>query len=100
MSYLWYEPENQDYDHSVAGNRYTRWHMWTSSSDEQWSGTAREHYCSLHQQGGNLVWADGHASYKLSVATSSLDWGLLDAGHHDSPWRPNPYHSCAPYIYP
>ena len=100
MGYLWYQPENLNSDHSGAGTQYTQWHMWTSSSGEQWSGTAREHYCNLHQQGGNLVWADGHASFKLSAQTSSLDWGLLDAGGHDSPWQPTLAHSCAPYTYP
>jgi prepilin-type N-terminal cleavage/methylation domain-containing protein/prepilin-type processing-associated H-X9-DG protein len=99
MSYLWYQPENVDADPSVAGHRYSRWHMWTSSDDQQWSGTKREHYCNLHQQGGNLIWADGHVSYKLSAKTSSLDWGLLDSSGGDSPWQPTLFHSSAPYTY-
>ena len=99
MCYLWYQPANVDADPSGAGHRYSRWHMWTSSDAQQWSGTKREHYCNLHQRGGNLIWADGHGSYKVNARTSSLDWGLLDSGGFDSPWQPSEFHSCAPYTY-
>jgi prepilin-type processing-associated H-X9-DG protein len=100
MSYLWYQPANVDADPSVAGHHYSRWHMWTSSDDQQWSGTRREHYCALHQRGGNLLWADGHVSYKLSAKTSSLDWGLVDSAGFDSPWQSTLAHSCDIYTFP
>ena len=99
MSYLWYQPENEDADPSVAGHRYSRWHMWTGSDGQQWSGTKREHYSNLHQRGGNLIFADGHASYRLNTRTSSLDWGLVDSAGFDSPWQPSEAHSCDPYSY-
>jgi prepilin-type N-terminal cleavage/methylation domain-containing protein/prepilin-type processing-associated H-X9-DG protein len=99
MSYLWYQPANIEADPSSASHQYSRWHMWTSSDAEQWSGTTREHYCNLHQRGGNLCWADGHVAYKLSAGTSSMDWGLVDAGGADSPWEPTLAHSCAAYTY-
>jgi prepilin-type N-terminal cleavage/methylation domain-containing protein/prepilin-type processing-associated H-X9-DG protein len=99
MSYLWYQPENLDKDPSAAGHQYTQWHMWTSSDAQQWSGTEREHYCNLHQQGGNLIWADGHVSYKLSAKTSSLDWGLLGSNGLDSPWVPSYANSSHVYLY-
>ena len=99
MGYLWYQPENVETDPSGAGHHYSRWHMWTSSDDQQWSGTKREHYCNLHQRGGNLIWADGHVSYKVNSRTSSLDWGLLDSAGADSPWEPTLAHSCDTYLY-
>ena len=99
MSYLWYQPANVEQDPSGAGHHYSRWHMWTSSDAQQWSGTKREHYCNLHQGGGNLICADGHVSYKVNAKTSSLDWGLLNSVGADSPWVPTQTHSCEIYTY-
>jgi prepilin-type N-terminal cleavage/methylation domain-containing protein/prepilin-type processing-associated H-X9-DG protein len=99
MGYLWYQPANAESDPSGPGRHYTRWHMWTSSGDQQWSGTKREHYCDVHQRGGNLVWGDGHASYKLHAATTSLDWGLVDSAGLESAWVPTLAHSCDIYTY-
>jgi len=88
-----FEPEG-------SGDLYTQWHTWTASSDMEWSGPpGREHYNNLHEQGGNLIWCDGHAEYKKNKKTSSLDWGLLDAKGNDSPWQPNEAHSRASYYY-
>jgi prepilin-type N-terminal cleavage/methylation domain-containing protein/prepilin-type processing-associated H-X9-DG protein len=100
MSYLWYQPANVEADPSGRGQRYSRWHMWTGSDAQQWSGNEREHYCNLHKGGGNLVFADGHASYRLSKRTSSRDWGLVDSGGFDSPWQRTLAHSCDTYFYP
>jgi prepilin-type N-terminal cleavage/methylation domain-containing protein/prepilin-type processing-associated H-X9-DG protein len=100
MNYLWYQPENTNSDRSLPGHHYTRWHMWTTSTAPPWSGARREHYCNLHQGGGNLLWADGHVAYKLSARTSSLDWGLLDPGRADSPWQPTLAHSRDTYTFP
>jgi prepilin-type N-terminal cleavage/methylation domain-containing protein len=97
MSYLWYQPVNIDADPSVAGQRYSRWHMWTGSDAQQWSGTKREHYNNLHQRGGILVHVDGHASYRLNARTTSRDWGLVLTNGFDSPWEPTQAHSCNTY---
>ena len=93
MGQVWYEPEGGD-------DSYTQWHTWTASNNNEWSGPpGREHYNNLHQQGGNLIFCDGHAEYRLNRKTSSLDWGLVDAGGLDSPWQPNEAHSRAAYTY-
>jgi prepilin-type processing-associated H-X9-DG protein len=92
MSQIWYEPEGNDIT-------YTQWHTWTASNANEWSGTPREHYNNLHQQGGNLIFCDGHAEYRLNKKTSSLDFGLVDTRGLDSPWQPDETHSRATYYY-
>src|SRR6185369_14623747 len=96
MNTLWYEPEIV----SDTPDTFSQWHTWTASPNEEWSGPpGREHYNNLHGGGGNLVWCDGHAEYRLNKNTSSLDWGLLDSRGVDSAWRPNETHSYALYYY-
>jgi len=92
MNAFWYEPEG-------SGDQYTQWHTWTASNANEWSGKPREHFNNLHEQGGNLIWCDGHAEYRKNVKTSSLDFGLVDAAGKDSPYQPTESHSRAPYFY-
>jgi prepilin-type N-terminal cleavage/methylation domain-containing protein/prepilin-type processing-associated H-X9-DG protein len=92
MNAFWYEPEG-------TGNQYSQWHTWTASDSNEWSGTPREHYNNLHDQGGNLIWCDGHAEYRRNTQTSSLDFGLVDAQGQDSPYKPTEAHSRATYFY-
>lgn len=92
MNAFWYEPEG-------SGNTYSQWHTWTADSGSEWSGTPREHYNNLHEQGGNLISCDGHAEYKKNTQTSSLDFGLVDAALKDSRWQPTEAHSRATYLY-
>ena len=92
-SIVWFEPEG-------SGDTYTQWHTWTAGSADEWAGPpAREYFNSVHDQGGNLIWADGHAEYKKSRQTSSLDWGLVDQAGNDSPYQPTEAHSRAVYKY-
>ncbi len=95
MNAFWYEPEVI----TASADTYTQWHTWTASSASEWSGTPREHYNNLHEQGGNLIFCDGHAEYKRNKQTSSLDFGLVDNAGNDSPWQPNEAHSRATYYY-
>lgn len=98
MNLSGFEPEDTDYP--GRGETYTQWHTWTASNSDEWSGPpGREHYNNLHQQGGNLIWCDGHAEYRKNRQTSSLDWGLLDTKGLDSPWQPTEAHSRATYYY-
>jgi len=92
---LWYEPETV----SAAAGTYTQWHTWTASNASEWDGIPREHYNNLHQEGGNLIFCDGHAEYKQNKKTSSMDWGLVDSRGNDSPWQPSESHSRDTYIY-
>lgn len=92
---LWYEPEYVD----VNADTYTQWHTWTTSSGNEWLGRPREYYNNLHEEGGNLIFCDGHAQYKRNRNTSSLDWGLVDAAGRDSLWQPSETHSRATYKY-
>ena len=92
MKAFWYEPEG-------SGDTYTQWHTWTASTANEWSGTPREHYNNLHEQGGNLIFCDGHAEHKKNTQTSSLDFGLVDATGNDSRWKPDEAHSRATYFY-
>jgi prepilin-type N-terminal cleavage/methylation domain-containing protein/prepilin-type processing-associated H-X9-DG protein len=93
MQSIWYEPEG-------GNGHYTQWHTWTTSGSSEWNGPpGREYYNNIHDQGGNLVFCDGHAEYKSNKKTSSLDWGLVDSKGLDSPWQPNETHSRADYVY-
>ena len=92
MNAFWYEPEG-------SGDTYSQWHTWTASNSSEWSGTPREHYNNLHEQGGNLTACDGHAEYRKNRQTSSLDFGLVDARGLDSPYQPTEAHSRAQYFY-
>jgi len=93
-----FEPEEENWPNPREA--YTQWHTWTTSGDMEWSGPpGREYYNNLHEQGGNLIWCDGHADYRKNRQTSSLDWGLLDAAGKDSPWQPTEAHSRADYFY-
>ena len=94
MHTVWYEPE------SSGADAYTQWHTFTDKSSNEWLGPpAREYYNNLHEQGGNLIWCDGHAEYRKNTKTSSLDFGLVDANGQDSPYQPTETHSRALYYY-
>ncbi len=92
---VWYEPEVVD----VKTDTYTQWHTWTTSSANEWLGKPREYYNNLHDEGGNLIFCDGHAQYKRNKNTSSMDFGLVDDKGNDSPWQPTETHSRATYYY-
>lgn len=92
-SEIWYEPE-------TSGPGYTQWHTWTDGNDDEFLGPpAREYYNTVHHGGGNLIWADSHAEYKLSKQTSSLDWGLVDADGKDVAYQATEANSRATYYY-
>ena len=79
---LWNQPEPNDRSEDVLeGLRpttYHEWHMWASSSTHESfiSPFMRENLCNVHDEGGNLVFVDGHAEYKKYRKLRSSDFGL------------------------
>jgi prepilin-type N-terminal cleavage/methylation domain-containing protein/prepilin-type processing-associated H-X9-DG protein len=91
MGTMWTQPEKRD-----GGDNWSEWHAWRSGRNLEWAGP-REHYNNLHDQGGNLVFTDGHVEYKKNKQTSSMDFGLVDQNGNDSAWQPSEAHSEAIY---
>jgi prepilin-type N-terminal cleavage/methylation domain-containing protein/prepilin-type processing-associated H-X9-DG protein len=91
---IWYEPENDN-------GYWTQWHTWTAQTGDEfiYGPPGREYYNAIHKHGGNLIWADGHASYLLATQTSSLDWGLVDANGNNVGYQPSDANSRAQYYY-
>ena len=40
-----------------------------------------EHYSTVHDNGGNLMFLDGHAEYRLGNTLTSTDFGLIPTNH-------------------
>jgi prepilin-type N-terminal cleavage/methylation domain-containing protein len=79
---LWNQPEpNNRSDAALEGigpNTYHEWHMWanTGVSDSFISPYMRENLSNVHEEGGDLVFVDGHAEYKKYRKLRSGDFGL------------------------
>jgi prepilin-type N-terminal cleavage/methylation domain-containing protein len=79
---LWNQPEPQNRDEAALEgqgfNLYHEWHMWAniSISDSFISTYMRENLCNVHEEGGDLVFVDGHAEYKKYRRLRSGDFGL------------------------
>ena len=79
---LWNQPEPNDRSEAalegLVPNTYHEWHMWASlsESDSFISTYYRENLCNVHENGGNLIFVDGHAEYRKYRKLSSGDFGL------------------------
>jgi len=80
---LWNQPEPVDRSPAALEGRipntYHEWHMWASKSVHPsfTSIEMREHLCNVHFEGGNLIFADGHAEYRKYRDLWSSHFGLL-----------------------
>ena len=60
----------------IAPNTYTYWHY---TDTIQVVPGSPEHYSSIHEAGGNLIFLDGHAEYRKGLNLKSGDFGLIPA---------------------
>jgi prepilin-type processing-associated H-X9-DG protein len=74
-----------------SGTRFTQWHTYIPPQGEYFS--------NAHEEGGNLVFVDGHADYKKYRKITSWDFGLVDPRTKlPSAWQPSEAHSRADYL--
>ena len=67
------------YRSGTPGSYTYRWWHWTDTVEVV--PGSREHYSSLHNLGGNLVFLDGHAEYRRGKNLRSEDYGLTPGNH-------------------
>ncbi len=97
---VWNQPEPGDRsDTAIEGigfNTYGEWHMWASTSthDSFISPYLRENLSNAHEEGGNLVFVDGHAEYRKYRKLQSGDFGLKP----DELYQPNRAQTSKSYL--
>jgi prepilin-type N-terminal cleavage/methylation domain-containing protein/prepilin-type processing-associated H-X9-DG protein len=97
---LWNQPEPNNRSDSanegIGSNVYSEWHMWASSSTHESfvSPAMRENLSNAHEEGGNLVFVDGHAEYRKYRKLRSGDFGLTP----DELYQPNRAQTSKSYL--
>ncbi len=82
-NHLWVQPEPITRTEAVlrglAPTQYQEWHMFASQSDHpSWfTVERREQTANVHKDGGNFIYADGHADYRKYWERESGDYGLI-----------------------
>ena len=82
-NFLWVEPEPNNRSQAALDGliptTYQEWHMWEGSDIAANFLTGTREQCSnVHNEGGNLVYADGHVEYMKYRKLTSGDFGLVD----------------------
>jgi prepilin-type N-terminal cleavage/methylation domain-containing protein len=102
-NHLWVQPEPVDRSQAALEGRiptrYQEWHMYEGSDVHVSFFTATREQCSnVHTEGGNHVYADGHAEYKKYRKLMSGDFGLVDpVTKLSDPYQPTRAHSFKQY---
>ncbi|MCX6895698.1 MAG: prepilin-type N-terminal cleavage/methylation domain-containing protein [Verrucomicrobia bacterium] len=68
--------------YSGTRNHYTQWHTYIQVSPT----VGIEYSSNAHEQGGNLIFCDGHAAYSQYKKLTSLDFGLKNTSGQVVPW--------------
>ena len=82
-NHLWVQPEpinrSQAALQGMEATQYQEWHMFASQSDHaSWfTVERREQTGNVHKDGGNFIYADGHADYHKYWDRQSGDYGLI-----------------------
>ena len=74
------EPE-WDYPPKYDGY-YGQWHTFLDA-------TKTEQFSNVHEEGGNLIFIEGHAGYSKYKDLKSTDFGLVDIAGKPVPWPPS-----------
>ena len=70
------------YSSDTIGFLYSEWHAWSDAAKSEYTSNA-------HEQGGNMLFCDGHAKYSKYKRLTSLDFGLVDLSGKVAPWLPS-----------
>ncbi|UCE47854.1 MAG: type II secretion system protein [Phycisphaerales bacterium] len=94
-NHLWVQPEPITRTAATLEGReatqYREWHMFASQSDHSswFTQERREQTANVHKEGGNFIFADGHADYRKYWERESGDYGLIDPKlRHSVPYEP------------
>lgn len=82
-NHVWNQPEpanrSDEQMEGLAPTTYTQWHFWARRARHESFLTVElsEHLSNVHEQGGNLVFVDGHVDYRKYRKLRSGDFGLV-----------------------
>jgi prepilin-type N-terminal cleavage/methylation domain-containing protein/prepilin-type processing-associated H-X9-DG protein len=75
-----FETRAGTYNRPYLEGGYAQYWHWTDSTTQVVPGS-REHYSSLHDLGGNLIFVDGHVEYMKGAKLTAKNFGLKPDFH-------------------